>query len=90
MIGGGGNSTITAGGGADVFGFVNGHAGGFETISGFNSKDNFAFGGYESLGGAIKTEAVATTIDPAAGGSDVITLTDGTVITLYGYDKTVF
>jgi hypothetical protein len=90
VIGGGGTSMITAGQGADVFGFVNGHAGGVESITGFNAKDNFAFGGYDSLGGAIASEAVNTTIDPAAGGSDVITLTDGTVITLVGYDNKVF
>ena len=46
VIGGGGASTITAGGGSDVFGFVDGHAGGTELITNFTSNDKFAFGGY--------------------------------------------
>jgi serralysin len=87
VIGGGGASTITAGGGSDVFGFVNGHAGGSEVIIGFNSADNFAFGGYGYSATNAPTESYDT---PGATGSDVITLTDGTTITLVGIDHKVF
>ncbi|GAB0116933.1 hypothetical protein Acid7E03_10050 [Acidisoma sp. 7E03] len=80
VIGGGGASTITAGSGNDVFGFVNGHAGGSEVIIGFNSKDTLAFGGYS---GNFLTESVS-------GGSDVIKLSDGTTITLVGIDHKLF
>jgi hypothetical protein len=83
VVGGGGASTIYGGGGTDVFAFVNGHAGGTELIYNFTASDNFAFGGYGSLGGAIASESVS-------GSSDVITLSDKTVITLVGYDHTVF
>jgi hypothetical protein len=87
VIGGGGHSTITGGGGDDVFGFVNGHAGGSETINGFTSSDTFAFGGYGYSSANVPTESYDT---PGATGSDVITLTDGTTITLTGIDHKVF
>jgi hypothetical protein len=81
VIGGGGSSSISAGGSTnDVFGFVQGHAGGSETISGFNSTDNFAFQGYGA--DAIKSEAFVA--NSASTGTDVITLTDGTTITVVG------
>ena len=81
VIGGGGASTITAGGGSDVFGFVDGHAGGTELITNFTSNDKFAFGGY----GANPIQSEVYTAGPAAGtGTDVITLTDGTTITVEG------
>ncbi|WP_227320400.1 hypothetical protein [Acidisoma silvae] len=79
VIGGGGASTITAGAGHDVFGFVNGHAGGSEVIIGFNSSDNLAFGGY----GYSITNTPSETLTAAG---DVIKLSDGTTITLQGYD----
>jgi Ca2+-binding RTX toxin-like protein len=84
VIGGGGASTVTAGSGNDVFGFVKGHAGGSEVIIGFNSSDNIAFSsdyGYSATN--LPTENVT-----AAG--DVITLTDGTTITLSGVDHKIF
>lgn len=83
VIGGSGASTITAGSGNDVFGFVNGHAGGSEVIVGFTSNDTLAFGGY----GYSLTNAPTETV---TGGSDVITLTDGTTITLVGVDHKLF
>lgn len=83
VIGGGGSSTITGGGGDDVFGFVNGYAGGNETILDFTSKDTFAFGGYNYSMTNPPPETVV-------GGSDVITLSDGTTITLVGIDHKVF
>jgi hypothetical protein len=83
VIGGSGASTITAGSGSDVFGFVNGHAGGSEVIIGFNSNDTLAFGGY----GYSLTNAPSENV---SGGSDVITLTDGTTITLVGVDHKLF
>ncbi len=79
VIGGGGHSTVQAGSGSDVFGFVSGHAGGTEAILGFNAKDNLAFGGYTSG----PTEQVV-------GGNDVLTLSDGTVVTLVGISHTLF
>jgi parallel beta-helix repeat protein len=78
VIGGGGQATVRAGTGSDVFGFVNGHAGGAETITGFNAKDNLAFGGYASG----PTEQVV-------GGNDEMTLGDGTVITFVGFTHTL-
>jgi hypothetical protein len=83
VLGGGGASTITGGGGNDVFAFVNGHAGGTEFISNFTTSDNFAFGGYGYSATNLPTENVV-------GGNDVITLTDGTVITLVGIDHKIF
>jgi hypothetical protein len=81
VIGGGGSSSVSAGGSTnDVFGFVKGHAGGSETISGFNSTDTFAFGGY----GADPIKSEAFVANSATTGTDVITLTDGTTITVVG------
>jgi hypothetical protein len=83
VVGGGGASTIAGGGGDDVFAFVNGHAGGTEIITNFTASDNFAFGGYGYSATNAPTETVTA-------GSDVITLTDGTVITLVGVDHKLF
>jgi hypothetical protein len=75
---------ITAGSGADVFGFVLGHAGGAESILGFNGKDTLAFSsGY----GYSLTNAPSETVGSLG---DVITLSDGTTITLVGYEAKVF
>jgi Ca2+-binding RTX toxin-like protein len=83
VVGGGGASTIHGGGGNDVFAFVNGHAGGTEVITGFTTSDTFAFGGYGYSATNVPTETVT-------GGNDMITLTDGTQITLVGIDHKVF
>ena len=88
VVGGGGVSTITGGGGADVFGFVSGHAGGTETILNFTSKDTFAFGGYGSS--PISAETFTVTNTSTGAGTDVITLTDGTVINVVGVDAKIF
>jgi hypothetical protein len=99
VIGGGGASSITGGtAGNDVFGFVNGYGGGTETISDFVYGDKLVFGTPDSSSGsvtfgnwigAVTSQAVDTTIDPSAGGSDVIKLADGTRITIEGYADTI-
>jgi hypothetical protein len=81
LIGGGGNSNVVAEGGNDIYGFLNGHAGGQEDIYNFNSSDQLAFGGY--TGDPIRTETVGAT-------GDLIQLTDGTIINLVGVNHTVF
>ena len=78
VIGGGGQTTVRAGSGNDIFAFVNGHAGGSEFITGFNAKDNLAFDGYAKG----PTEQVV-------GGQDEMTLSDGTVITFFGVTHTI-
>jgi Ca2+-binding RTX toxin-like protein len=83
VIGGGGASTITAGSGNDVFAFVNGHSGGSEVIIGYNAKDNIAFAGYGYSGANLPTETVTSA-------GDVISLNDGTTITLAGLDHKIF
>lgn len=77
VIGGSGSATVIGGSGGDVYGFVNGYAGGSIVIEGFNASDNIAFGNYS--GNPIASETVAN-------GSDVMTLTDGTTITFVGID----
>jgi hypothetical protein len=83
VIAGGGASTITAGSGNDVFGFVDGHAGGSVVIIGFNASDNIAFGGYGYSATNVPTETVTS-------GGDVMTLSDGTTILFAGLDHKLF
>ena len=83
VIGGSGASTITGGSGNDVFAFIKGHAGGSEVIIGFNASDNLAFAGYGYTATNLPTEAVGSI-------GDVITLNDGTTITLAGVDHKIF
>ncbi len=85
VLGGGGASTITGGSGHDVFGFIKGTAGGTEVIFNFTSKDTFAFGGYTG-------DPVASETPTVFGGvtSDLITLTDGTKITIVGQNSSIF
>ena len=83
VLGGSGAATITGGSGNDVFAFIKGHAGGSEVIIGFTAKDNLAFAGYGYTGASLPTEAVG-------GFGDVITLSDGTTITLAGFDHKIF
>jgi hypothetical protein len=83
VIGGSGASTITDGSGNDVFTFIKGHAGGSEVIIGFNARDNLAFAGYGYTATNLPTEAVGSI-------GDVITLNDGTTITLAGFDHKIF
>jgi Ca2+-binding RTX toxin-like protein len=81
VVGGTGNSTVLGGTGPDVYAFLDGHAGGTEAIEGIKANDILAFGGYMSY--PIASEAVIN-------GSDTITLTDSTVITLVGFGHKVF
>lgn len=83
MVGGSGQSAILAGSGNDAFLFVNGHAGGSEAIFGFNAKDSLGFAGYTYTGSSLPTETVGAL-------GDIISLADGTQITLVGYDQKVF
>ncbi|GAB0115332.1 hypothetical protein [Acidisoma sp. C75] len=82
VVGGSGTSYV-AGNGSDVFLFIKGHAGGSEYIYGFNSSDNIGFGGYGYSAANLPTEQVGAL-------GDVITLNDGTKITLVGVNHTVF
>jgi hypothetical protein len=81
VIGGSGVSTILGGAGPDVYGFINGYAGGREIIEGLTGADVIAFGGY--AGDPITSEGVLH-------GSDLLTLSDGTIILLQGVDHKVF
>jgi Ca2+-binding RTX toxin-like protein len=81
VVGGSGHSTVLGGRGIDTYAFLSGHAGGSETILGLKSGDKLIFGFYS--GNAIASEAVT-------GGSDMIKLTDGTSITLAGFDHKLF
>ena len=81
VLGGSGVSSVVGGSGRDIFGFINSHAGGSIVIAGLTPNDSLAFGGYG--GDPITSEGVA-------GGSDLITLSDGTVILLQGVDHKVF
>jgi hypothetical protein len=83
VIGGGGASTITAGSGSDIFAFIKGHAGGSEVIIGYSAGDNLAFAGYGYTATDLPSEAVGAL-------GDVITLNDGTTITLAGIDHKIF
>jgi hypothetical protein len=83
VLGGSGASTITGGSGHDVFAFIKGHAGGSEVIIGFTASDNLAFAGYGYTGANLPTEAVGSR-------GDVITLSDGTTITLAGFNHKIF
>ncbi|WP_158800828.1 MULTISPECIES: calcium-binding protein [unclassified Acidisoma] len=82
VVGGTGSSTVIGGGtGNDTYSFLAGHAGGVETIYNLTEGDKIIFGNY--VGNAIKSEGVVN-------GSDVIKLTDGTTINLFGITHTLF
>jgi Ca2+-binding RTX toxin-like protein len=81
MIAGSGVASVSGGAGPDVYGFIDGHAGGSEIISGLKPTDILAFGGYN--GDPITSEGVFA-------GSDLITLKDGTVILVLGVDHKIF
>jgi serralysin len=83
VIGGSGASTVQGGSGQDSFIFVKGHAGGSETILGFSDFDNIGFAGYGYNGANLPTETVGSL-------GDVITLNDGTNITLVGVFHKLF
>ncbi len=86
LFAGTGSSTVVAGTGADVFAFVNGRAGGSETILGFKlGTDSLSLQGYadgsaqQALNNATTTQGTGTT--PAA---TTLTLSDNTKITFEG------
>lgn len=81
VFAGSGASSISGGTGRDIYGFINGHAGGSELIAGLKANDSLVFGGYG--GNPITSEGVLH-------GSDLLTLSDGTVILLLGIDHKVF
>jgi Ca2+-binding RTX toxin-like protein len=81
VVGGSGSSTVLGGTGIDTYSFLAGHAGGTETIYGLKENDKIIFGNY--VGNAIQSEGVVN-------GSDVIKLTDGTTINLFGITHTLF
>lgn len=81
MIGGTGSAHVSGGTGSDVYGFIDGYAGGQDVISGLKNTDTIVFGGYG--GDPIVAEGVI-------GGGDLITLSDGTLILLQGIDHKVF
>jgi hypothetical protein len=83
VLGGGGASTIQGGSGGDVFAFIKGHAGGSEVILNYTASDNLAFAGYGYTAANLPTETVGAL-------GDVITLNDGTSITLVGVDHKLF
>lgn len=67
--------------GADVYGFVNGHAGGTVIIDGLKTTDTIVFAGY--AGDPIAAEGVVQ-------GSDLITFQDGTNSLLLNVDHPIF
>ncbi len=77
-----GNDSISAGRGADTFQFVNGQAGGVDTVSGFgnNSHNTIALQGY---GANEAANAVASAT--VSHGSTTFTLSDNTSVTLVGF-----
>jgi len=81
VLGGGGASTVFGGQGFDIYAFIHGHAGGTTDIYGFKTTDTMIFAGY--TGKPIAIEHVVN-------GSDVVVLTDGTTITIEGYNHTIF
>lgn len=81
MIGGTGVAHVSGGTGSNVYGFIDGHAGGQEVIGGLSATDTIVFGGYG--GDPIIAEGVIS-------GGDLITLSDGTLILLQGIDHKVF
>jgi hypothetical protein len=73
FLGGSGAALMVAGQGGDVFSFTNGLAGGATTIKEFNtSNDQIDLHGYAGYTNAL------------VGGSEVLSLSDGTTITLAG------
>lgn len=76
VVAGGGNATVVGGSGPDLYGFLPG-LGGTEAIFGFKATDRIQF-----------TAPVAS--ETLVSGSDVIQASDGTQITLVGFDHKLF
>ncbi|WP_284944548.1 hypothetical protein [Acidisoma cladoniae] len=79
---GAGDTTVNGGSGADIYEFFAGHGGGTETITQFGAGSTFAFD--PGLG------AKPITSENFAGGTDTITLTDGTTIHIEGVTGKIF
>ena len=79
-IGSSGATTISLGSGADTLQFFNGKAGGTDFVTGFTSNDTLSDIGY---GGAAPTVTTS-------GGSTVVSLSDGTKITLSNFTSSSF
>jgi Ca2+-binding RTX toxin-like protein len=76
-----GNATVIGGSGADLYGFVNGLAGGTETVFGFNTAKGDAI----SLQGYGPNEAQNDLANAAVGGGNTtLTLSDNTQVTFVG------
>jgi Ca2+-binding RTX toxin-like protein len=82
LQGGTGSAILSSGLGADTFSFVNGSAGGSDTITGFKAADTLQLTGY----GLNSTTALNTAVH--SGANTVLTLGDGTTITLSGVSLT--
>jgi hypothetical protein len=86
VVGGSGASTVIGGAGPDLYAFLNGHAGGSETIMNYKiGIDAMLFVGYG--GNPITSQSVENVY--GWGKSDVLTLSDGTTITLVGIHQSV-
>jgi serralysin len=81
LVGSSGVTSVLGGAGPDIYGFINGHAGGAILIAGLKPTDALVFGGY--AGNPIAAEGVT-------GAGDLITLTDGTHILLEGISHKLF
>lgn len=72
---GAGNDSMVGGTGSDVFAFVSGMAHGVDVIANWNNHDSIALLGYGGTGLVAQN---------AVGGSDILTLSDGTTVTIKG------
>ncbi len=81
FIAGHGATTVIGGSGADLYGFINGLAGGSETIEGFDAAkgDRIALQGYAA--GEAATDLANAQV---SGGNTVLTLSDHTQVTFVG------
>ncbi len=78
FLAGNGRATLSGGGGANLYSFVNGQAGGADVITDFHrGTDRLSLQGY---GGAAASQALAGAVH--SGGATVLSLADGTSVTL--------
>ena len=74
LVGGSGTALMMSGTGSDFFSFTLGTAGGRDTITGFKAADHLELTGY----------GLTTLPTTMSGGSTIVTLNDGTTVTLQG------
>lgn len=74
LVGGSGMAVMTSGMGSDLFSFTFGTEGGKDTITGFKAADRLEFAGY----------GITTLPTMSSGGSTIVSLNDGTTVTLQG------